>query len=159
MDTENSDPIMRSGFGHLDETNRYVVEDHVRNPRRSDSLTDHNAEARIDNPFCGDEVFVQLRIAEGLIDSISVQGSGCAITQAASSMMGEVAEGRQIAEINELSGIVRQMLTKGELPRDREADEIGDMVALRDVSRFPVRVKCALLPWATLEDAIERYNA
>ena len=150
---------MRSGFGHLDDTNRYIVEDHFRNPRKSESLTGHNAEARIDNPFCGDEVYVQLRIAEGLIDSISVQGSGCAITQAASSMMGEVAEGRQIAEINDLSGIVRQMLTKGELPRDREAEEIGDMVALRDVSRFPVRVKCALLPWATLEDAIERYNA
>lgn len=150
---------MRSGFGHLDETNRYVVEDHVRNPRNTGSLADHNAEARIDNPFCGDEVYVELLIADGLVASISVQGTGCAITQAASSMMGEVAEGRRIAEIIDLSGIVRQMLANGELPGDREADEIGDMVALRDVSRFPVRVKCALLPWATLEDAIERYKA
>lgn len=150
---------MRSGFGHLDETNRYVVEDHFRNPRNSDPISDHNAEARIDNPFCGDEVYVQLLIADGLIQAISVQGYGCAITQASSSMCGEVAEGRRIGEIDELSGIVRRMFSKGELPGDNELDEIGDVVALRGVSKFPVRVKCALLAWATLEDAIDSYKA
>ena len=144
---------MRRGFGHLDETNRYVVEDHYRNPRKSDSISEYNAEARIDNPFCGDEVYVQLRIMDEAIDDISVQGSGCVITQAASSMMAEVVEGRSVAEIDGLSGIVRQMFSKGELPAEEEADEIGDTVALRDVSRFPIRVKCALLAWATLEDA------
>ena len=149
---------MRSGFGHLDETNRYVVEDHYRNPRNSDPLAEYDADARIDNPFCGDEVYVQLRIEDGIIDSISVQGSGCAITQASSSMLGEVAEGRRIAEIDGLSAVVRQMFSKGELPADDDADEIGDTVALRDVSRFPIRVKCALLAWATLEDAIQNYR-
>ena len=149
---------MRSGFGHLDETNRYVVEDHYRNPRNADPISAHNAEARIDNPFCGDEVYVQLLIEEGVIGSISVQGSGCAITQAASSMLGEVAEGRGVAEIVGLSAIVRQMFSDGELPSDDDADEIGDTVALRDVSRFPIRVKCALLPWATLEDAIQNHR-
>ncbi len=150
---------MRSGFGHLDETNRYVVEDHYRNPRNSDPLAEYDADARIDNPFCGDEVYVQLRIEDGIIDSISVQGSGCAITQASSSMLGEVAEGRRVAEIDGLSGIVRQMFSKGELPAVDDADEIGDTVALRDVSRFPIRVKCALLAWATLEDAIQNYRS
>ena len=149
---------MRSGFGHLDETNRYVVEDHYRNPRNSDPISKYNANARIDNPFCGDEVYVQLLIEDGVINSISVQGSGCAITQAASSMLGEVAEGRSVDEIVGLSGIVRQMFSSGELPADDDADEIGDTVALRDVSRFPIRVKCALLAWATLEDAIQNYH-
>ena len=149
---------MRSGFGHLDETNRYVVEDHYRNPRNSDPISAYNAEARIDNPFCGDEVYVQLRIEDGVIDSISVQGSGCAITQASASMLGEVAEGRGVTEIEGLSGIVRRMFSEGELPADDDADEIGDTVALRDVSRFPIRVKCALLAWATLEDAIQNYR-
>jgi len=101
---------------------------------------------------------VQVLIDDGVIDSISVQGSGCAITQASSSMLGEVAEGRNVAEIEELSGIVRQMFSKGELPADDDADEIGDTIALRDVSRFPIRVKCALLAWATLEDAIQNYR-
>lgn len=149
---------MRSGFGHLDETNRYIVEDHYRNPRNSEPISRYNADARIDNPFCGDEVYVQLRVEDGVIDAISVQGSGCAITQAASSMLGEVAEGRSIAEIVGLSAIVRQMFSEGELPADGDADEIGDTVALRDVSRFPIRVKCALLAWATLEDAIQKYR-
>ena len=149
---------MRRGFGHLDETNRYVVEDHYRNPRKSDPISGYNAEARIDNPFCGDEVYVQLRIVGDAIDDISVQGTGCVITQAASSMMGEIVEGRNVSEIDGLSGIVRQMFSKGELPSEDDADEIGDTVALRDVSRFPIRVKCALLAWATLEDAIEGYG-
>ena len=149
---------MRRGFGHLDETNRYVVEDHYRNPRKSDPISEYNAEARIDNPFCGDEVYVQLRIVDEAIDDISVQGTGCVITQAASSMMAEVVEGRSVAEINGLSGIVRQMFSKGELPAEEDADEIGDTEALRDVSRFPIRVKCALLAWATLEDAIQNYR-
>ena len=74
-------------------------------------------------------------------------------------MMGEVAEGRRIAEIVDLSGSCVKCSQTANLPGRSRADEIGDMVALRDVSRFPVRVKCALLPWATLEDAIERYNA
>lgn len=149
---------MRSGFGHLDETNRYIVEDHYLNPRKTDPISDFNAEARIDNPFCGDEVHVQVRIDDGTIDSISVQGTGCAITQASSSMMGELVEGRSIGEVAELSGIVRQMLSKGETLSESEEDEIGDAAALRDVSRFPIRIKCALLPWATLEDAIEGYD-
>ena len=93
-----------------------------------------------------------------MIDAISVQGSGCAITQASSSMLGEVAEGRSVAEIVGISAMVRQMFSKGELPTDDDADEIGDTVALRDVSRFPIRVKCALLAWATLEDAIQKYR-
>ena len=63
---------MRSGFGHLDETNRYIVEDHYLNPRKSEPIPEFNADARIDNPFCGDEVYVQLRVADGIIDSISV---------------------------------------------------------------------------------------
>ena len=157
MDIGNSDPIMRSGFGHLDETNRYIVEDHYLNPRKSEPIPEFNADARIDNPFCGDEVYVQLRVADGVIDSISVQGSGCAITQASSSMMGEIVEGRDIAEINQISEIVRRMLSKGDLPDDSEADQIGDAASLQDVSRFPIRIKCALLAWATLEDAIGNF--
>ena len=147
---------MRSGFGHLDEAYRYVVEDHLRNPRNSDPIPEHNADARIDNPFCGDEVYVQLHIVDDDVESISVQGSGCAITQASASIMGELVDGRHILEVGNLADNVREMLSKGAVP---DEDLIGDAVALRDVSRFPVRVKCALLAWATLEDAIGTYGS
>ena len=71
--------------------------------------------------------------------------------------MGEIVEGRDIAEINQISEIVRRMLSKGDLPDDGEADQIGDAASLREVSRFPIRIKCALLAWATLEDAIGNF--
>lgn len=146
---------MRSGIGHLDEVNRYIVEDHCRNPRNIDPISDYNAEANIDNPFCGDEVTVQLRMDDDRVSAICVHGSGCAITQASASMMGELVEGKRRSEVANSATIMRRMLTEGQEPNADEADAIGDAISLRDVSRFPIRIKCALLAWATLEDAIE----
>ncbi len=150
---------MRSGLGHLDEVNRYIVEDHCRNPRNTDPIPANDAEARIDNPFCGDEVTVQLKFEGERVTKISVQGSGCAITQASASIMGETVEGKRSSEVIDIASNIRLMLTRGELPESIDEDSLGDAVALRDVSRFPVRIKCALLAWATLEDAIQSYNA
>ena len=70
-------------------------------------------------------------------------------------MMGEAVEGKHRSEIAESATIMRRMLTEGESPDGDDADAIGDAISLRDVSRFPVRIKCALLAWATLEDAID----
>ena len=150
---------MRSGFGHLDEVNRYIVEDHCRNPRNFQPLSNPDAVATIDNPFCGDEVTVQLRVEDDCVAEVSVQGTGCAITQASASIMGESTEGKQFAEVAEMSSAVRRMLSEGKAPDGADEDLLGDAVALRDVSRFPVRIKCALLAWATLEDAIANYNS
>ena len=149
---------MQRGFGQLDETNRYIVEDHCRNPRNTDPISEPNAEAKIYNPFCGDEVNVHLKIEQDHIAQISVQASGCAITQASASMMGEVVEGRELREIDDLTNTIRAMLQNGDVPEGDNADAIEDSIALRDVYRFPVRVKCALLAWATLEDAIGNYD-
>ena len=149
---------MRSGIGHLDELNRYIVEDHCRNPRNVEPIPNCNAEANIDNPFCGDEVTVQLRMEDDRVAAICVHGSGCAITQASASMMAEVVEGKRCSEIATSATIMRRMLTEGQEPDAGEAEAIGDAISLRDVSRFPVRIKCALLAWATLEDAIDRFG-
>ena len=146
---------MRSGIGHLDEINRYIVEDHCRNPRNVEPISDYDAEANIDNPFCGDEVTVQVRMEDDRVSAICVHGSGCAITQASASMMGELVEGKRRSEIAESAIIMRRMLIEGQEPVADDADAIGDAISLRDVSRFPIRIKCALLAWATLEDAIE----
>lgn len=150
---------MRSGIGHLDEVNRYIVEDHCRNPRNIDPISDYNAEANIDNPFCGDEVTVQLRMEDDRVSAICVHGSGCAITQASASMMGELVEGKRRSEVANSATIMRRMLTEGQEPHADDADAIGDAISLRDVSRFPIRIKCALLAWATLEDAIDSLDS
>ncbi len=145
---------MRSGLGHLDEVNRYIVEDHCRNPRNSEPLAEPDAQATIDNPFCGDEVTVEIKVDVDRLVAICVLGSGCAITQASASIMGEVVGGRRCSEIVEIAGMFRRMMTEGKTPDGESEDVLGDAVALKDVSRFPVRIKCALLAWATLEDAI-----
>ena len=89
------------------------------------------------------------------VSAICVHGSGCAITQASASMMGELVEGKRRSEVANSATIMRRMLTEGQEPDADDADAIGDAISLRDVSRFPIRIKCALLAWATLEDAIE----
>ena len=144
---------MRSGFGHLDEMSRYIVEDHCRNPRNTEPISNPNADATIDNPFCGDEVVVQLKVESDRIVSISVNGYGCIITQASASMMGELSDGKSFVELDEIVTAVRAMFD-GNMPDGEDVDLIGDMTALSGVSRFPVRIKCALLAWATLEDAL-----
>ncbi len=148
---------MQRGFGKLDETDRYIVEDHCRNPRNTEPIVGVNAEASIYNPFCGDEVFVQLKIDQNRVEAICVQGTGCVITQASASMMGELVEGHELSEVGELADIIRSMLQNGDIPDETGTEAIGDAIALRDVHRFPVRIKCALLPWSTLEDTIENY--
>lgn len=150
---------MRSGIGHLDEVNRYIVEDHCRNPRNVEPISDYDAEANIDNPFCGDGVTVQVRMDGDRVSAICVHGPGCAITQASASMMGEVVEGKHRSEIAASATIMRRMLAEGQEPDADAADAIGDAISLRDVSRFPVRIKCALLAWATLEDAIDSLDS
>ena len=92
------------------------------------------------------------------VAAICVHGSGCAITQASASMMGEVVEGKRFSEIATSATIMRRMLTEGQEPDVDETEAIGDAISLRDVSRFPVRIKCALLAWATLEDAINGFD-
>ena len=146
---------MRSGLGHLDEVNRYIVEDHCRNPRNCDPIPEPDAEATIDNPFCGDEASVQLKVECDRVQSLSVVGSGCAITQASASIMGEVVEGKECSEIVAIAGTFRSMLANG----DFDEDVLGDAVALEGVSKFPIRVKCALLPWVTLEDALNQLTS
>lgn len=146
---------MRSGLGHLDEVNRYIVEDHCRNPRNCDPIPEPDAEATIDNPFCGDEASVQLKVEHDRVQSLSVVGSGCAITQASASIMGEVVEGKERSEIVAIAETFRSMLANG----DFDVDVLGDAVALEGVSKFPIRVKCALLPWVTLEDALNQLTS
>ena len=150
---------MRSGLGHLDEVNRYIVEDHCRNPRNSEPIAKPDAEASIDNPFCGDEVSVQLKVDDDRLAALSVLGTGCAITQASASIMGEVVEGKGRSEIIEIAEAFRRMMAEGEVASESVEGLLGDAVALEGVSRFPIRVKCALLPWVTLEDALEKLTA
>lgn len=155
--TQNRSPL-RSGIGHLDETHRHIVEDHCRNPRNFNTLNTIDTQAYIDNPFCGDDVLVQLKLDNNTLAQVCVQGRGCAICQASASIMAELIEGTQTTQASILSDQIRKMLSTDQRLSETESDSIGDAIALQGVRNFPIRVKCALLPWATLEEALKNHQ-
>jgi nitrogen fixation NifU-like protein len=142
----------------LTELYREVILDHYRNPRRRGELSDAiHAEGK--NPSCGDEFSIDLVVEGGTIVDAATQGVGCSISQASGSMMAEAVVGKTLAEVEDLTHRFKQMMTieEGESPIDpaKPGAVLGDLEALQGVRRFPVRIKCADLPWATLQDALD----
>ena len=137
----------------MDDLYREVILDHHRSPRCREPLAHADAEAAGRNPSCGDEVTLQLAFDEDRISGVSVQTAGCAIATASGSILGELLPGRTQAEAGRLAEAFRQIMRSedGELSDDLDP---GDLEVLTGVRKFPVRVKCALLPWITLLEAV-----
>jgi nitrogen fixation NifU-like protein len=135
----------------VDELYGEIILDHYRKPRNKGPLMGVTSLVHHDNPLCGDEIDLGLEISEGRIKRITFQGHGCAISQASASMMTEAVQGITLSAALELSEAIRQMM-HGKSP----THDIGDLIALEGVAQFPVRVKCALLAWTALQDAIQR---
>lgn len=142
----------------LDDLYRQVILDHYRNPRRAGRLAAPTAHADGTNPLCGDEVTLHLAIADRRVVDAAVTGRGCSISQASASMMADRIVGMTISEVEELIHRIKRLLgiEDGDpgLDPDRPGAALGDLEALAGVRRFPVRVKCADLPWATLQQAL-----
>jgi nitrogen fixation protein NifU and related proteins len=144
----------------LDELYRQVILDHYRNPRRSGRLGEPRAHAEGQNPLCGDEVSVDVRVEGDRVVDAAVLGRGCSISQASASMMADRIVGLTRAEVDELMHRVKQLLDIEDgdagVDPDRPGSALGDLEALAGVRRFPVRIKCADLPWTTLEEALNQ---
>ncbi len=144
----------------LDELYRQVILDHYRNPRRRGSLAGPHVHAEGLNPSCGDEFSLDLRIDDGIITDAAIQGQGCSISQASGSMMTDVIVGKTIDEARETTATFKLMMgiDEGDDPLDpeRPGAVLGDLEALQGVKKFPVRIKCADLPWTTLADALNQ---
>ena len=147
----------------LEELYREVILDHYRNPRHRGSLTQAHFHAEGQNPSCGDEFSLDLQVEDDVIVEIATQGQGCSISQASGSMMADIVKGKTVAEAGELTHKFKTMMSieEGENPVDpaRPGAVLGDLEALQGVRKFPVRIKCADLPWATLTDALADVNA
>ena len=132
---------------------REVVMDHHRHPRGREPLARVDACGRGVNPSCGDDVTVELTLDGERIAGVSVRGHGCAISTASGSILAELLEqAPSMDEARRLAEGVRARMHGGALPRDLE---LGDLEALEGVRQFPVRIKCALLPWITLTQALD----
>lgn len=102
------------------------------------------------NPSCGDELTLQLRIEDGVIEEASFVGSGCAVSQASADMMSDLITGETVKEAKRLVGLFLGMI-KGEALSEEDKEDLDEAAELESISRMPARVKCAELAWRTLE--------
>lgn len=143
--------------GDLRDLYQEVILDHNRHPRNFGVLPDANRTAEGNNPLCGDQVTVYLRVEEDRLQEISFDGSGCAISTASASLMTEALRGKTVAEAHELFHGFHHMVTRGVDP-ETGADALGKLAVFSGVREFPIRVKCATLAWHTLEAALRRHE-
>jgi nitrogen fixation NifU-like protein len=145
MSIDRSTPPLSSLFQEL-------ILEHYKHPRNRGSLPEPDRSVHMNNPTCGDEVRLHVALDGDAITDIRFEGEGCSISQSAISMMTGLVKGKSRDEARRLAGRFTAMMHGDvEAARDRE---LGDLRALAGVSRFPVRVKCALLGWNALEQAL-----
>ena len=143
---------------NIKELYQEIILDHGKNPRNLGKTENFNKDAKGYNPLCGDKVHIFLKIDENKkINSISFEGSGCAISMASASILTDLIKGK---EENEIKEIVRDFLemikTKENLEnKSLTEDDITKLMCLSGVKQYPMRVKCATLAWHTLTSAIE----
>ena len=128
-----------------------VVMDHKRAPRHFGTLAAPTHQARGQNPQCGDDLRVALVVDDGRVRDIRFHGQGCAICIASASMMSEAVLGQEVALAQALQGRFRAVLT-GQM--EAEEAHLGKLISLAGVSRYPGRIKCALLGWHALMHAL-----
>lgn len=132
----------------MEDLYREVILDHYRSPRNKGLPDDPHASCHLHNPLCGDELTLALVVDGDVIRDARFVGQGCSISQASASMMTEAIKGKTVAEARAIMDRFARLM-RGEIPPE-EAD-LGDLEALAGVSRFPARVKCALLAWEALD--------
>jgi len=140
----------------LDELYREVILDHFRNPTHTGELPTAQVKADGTNPLCGDEVTFHLQLDNGKIEQVRFRGKGCAISQAAASMLAQQVEGKSVEETTRLIEAMKGLM-QGQDP-DPSLD-LGDLEALAGVRKFPVRIKCAALSWNVVEQGLKDYAA
>ena len=144
----------------LEDLYREIILDHYRTPRNRGELAPPAAHAIGHNPLCGDEIEVYLDVVDGIVIDIKVAGQGCSISQSSASMMSQAVKGKPIADVRALVHKFRSMMSLEEADEMVTAEvKLGDLEALQGVVKFPVRIKCAVLAWNTLTQALAEANA
>ncbi len=142
----------------LDDLYRDAILDHRRYPRNSGKLDNAHIIGDSVNPFCGDEIHLQIDLdSEGRVERVGLQGEGCSINQAAGSMLTEAIVGKTLREIDRLVQTFKLMM-QGDPDAESQLSDENDLRSLIGVRAFPVRIKCALLSWSALEDGVHSYR-
>ncbi len=142
----------------LDDLYQEIILDHHRSPRNHGLVSAPDLSARGFNPFCGDQVVLTAGLdAHGHIAEVGVDGQGCAISQASASIMSELLKGKTLPDAEALAELFKGLM-QGQAPTAEQEEALGELMALEGVQRFPIRIKCALLAWSTLQDAVAEYQ-
>ena len=139
----------------LDELYREVILEHFRSPHHRGELPNAQIKVEGNNPLCGDELTFYLALSDGRIDQVRFTAKGCAISQAAASMLSDQLEGKTIGETTRLIEAMKGIM-QGNDPDG--AVDVGDLEALAGVRKFPVRVKCAALSWNVVEQGLSDHE-
>jgi nitrogen fixation NifU-like protein len=132
-----------------------IILDHYKRPKNKELQDKYSVEVHHNNPSCGDEVTLRVQVENQIVTELSWDGVGCSISQASSSVMSELTQGIPVEKALQLEeSFLELMQGKGEVVADEE--ELEDAIAFSGVARYPARVKCALLGWMALKDALLR---
>jgi len=142
-------------MSELSELYQQVILDHNKKPRNFRKLENANHTAEGYNPLCGDQLTIYVALENDLVKEVGFEGSGCAISKAAASMMTQAVKGKSKEQAEHLFQEFHSMVT-GELNEETEKNSLGNLKIFAGVREFPVRVKCATLPWHTLHAALNK---
>jgi nitrogen fixation NifU-like protein len=144
-------------MSELSELYQQVILDHNKKPRNFRKLESANHTADGYNPLCGDQLTVYLNLEDDQVKEVGFEGTGCAISKASASMMTQAVKGKSKEQAESLFKEFHSMVT-GELNEETEENILGNLKIFAGVREFPVRVKCATLPWHTLHAALNKEN-
>lgn len=142
---------------NLDSLYQEIILDHYKNPHGQGLQSEYSGEAYHVNTSCGDEVTVRVLVNDNKLEQVSHDGIGCSISRASASVLHDLTDHQAVATFYELlDEFVELMHSQGKIQPNEEL--LGDAAAFAGVSKYPARVKCALLPWMAMKDAIEGKN-
>lgn len=139
-----------------DELYKQIIMEHYKSPKHKETMENPDKQQEGVNRSCGDEITLYLKLDGDIIKKASFDGVGCSISQASASILTNVITGKKISEAKNIIEKFKKMLLRGEEPEF--AEEESDIEALEGVKRYPIRLKCALLSWNTLEQMLDEDN-
>lgn len=140
----------------LDDLYQEIILDHYKHPRHFAKIPTEQAMVDEENPTCGDHIKLTAAVANGCLSDVKIECEGCAICTASSSMMAEKTIGKTVLEIRAMIARFNEMMRGGAEMSD---DELGDLIALKGVRKYPLRIKCCTMAWHGLEAALNQLNA
>jgi nitrogen fixation protein NifU and related proteins len=141
-----------------DDLYRETILDHYHHPRNHGVIDEPTTTVEGINPLCGDELTLYLKVDNDKISDIKLAAKGCSINTASGSMMAEAVQGQSLADATKIIDSFKHMMLESKSEDITLPEEMEELEALQGVKRYPVRIKCALLPWNTLLEGIKNVN-